>query len=94
MAQPWLRELAEGIEVRLKVVPGSSRDAVAGPLGDRIKVRIAAPPEGGRANRAVEDLLGGLLGRPCRIVAGHGTPLKTLFVAGASAAEVAGVLGG
>src|SRR5690349_990673 len=34
----------------LKVVPGSRRDQIVGGLGDRLKVKVSAPPEDGRAN--------------------------------------------
>lgn len=78
--------------MRLKVVPGASRSGLAGALGDRLKLRVAAPPEDGRANRAVEELLTRLTGRRCAVVAGHGTPLKTVLVAGAEAAALAAVL--
>jgi uncharacterized protein YggU (UPF0235/DUF167 family) len=88
----WVRPVAGGCELRLKVVPGASRAGVAGPLGDRLKVRVAEPPEGGKANRAIGELLGGLLGCPCEVVAGHGTPLKTVLCRGAEAAAVAGLL--
>jgi len=91
---PWLRQVPGGVELRLKVVPGASRSAVAGPLGDRLKVRVAAPPADGRANRAVEELLAGLTGRSCAIIAGHGTPLKTALVAGGEAAAVRAALAG
>lgn len=77
----WLSAAPGGVAIRLKVVPGASRDAVAGALGDRLKVRVAAPPEGGRANRAIEKLLGELTGCTCTVVSGHGSPLKTLLVA-------------
>ena len=50
---PYAADTAEGLHLRLKVVPGASRDAVAGPLGDRLKVRVAVAPEDGKANRAV-----------------------------------------
>ena len=43
---------------------------------------FAAPPEGGRANRAVEDLLSALTGCACTVTAGHGCPLKTVLVPG------------
>ncbi|HAT09259.1 MAG TPA: YggU family protein [Planctomycetes bacterium] len=88
----WLREVAGGVEVRLKVVPGASRSAVTGLLGDRLKVRIAAPPEGGKANQAVEELLGSLTGHRATVVAGHGNPLKSVLLTGATLSEVASTL--
>ncbi len=84
----WARTVAGGVELRLKVVPGASRSAVAGVLGDRLKVRIAAPPEDGRANRAVEELLSRLAGSACSVVSGHASPLKTVVVRGAEEAAL------
>lgn len=84
----WLRTVPGGVELRLKAVPGASRSAVAGVLGDRLKVRIAAAPEGGRANRAIEELLAGSTGCVCTVSAGHGGPLKTVFVAAGAAEAV------
>lgn len=94
MTPAWLRPVADGVELRLKVVPGSSRACVAGPLGDRLKVRVAQPPEGGRANAAVEELLERLTGRPCRIASGHAAPLKLVLVQGGRPDAVATALGG
>jgi len=88
----WLRAVAGGVELRLKVVPGASRSAVAGVLGDRLKLRIAAPPEDGKANRAVEALLSTLTGCPCTVLAGHSSPLKSVLVAGGEAGSVQAVL--
>jgi len=71
------------MELRIKVVPGSSRSAIAGPLGDRLKIRVAAPAEGGKANRAVIALLKEWLGaRDVEIVAGHAHAEKTVRVLG------------
>ncbi len=81
-----------GCTIRLKVVPGSSRSAIAGWLGERLKVRVAAPPEAGKANEAVRRLLAEALGVPPRqvaIIAGESTPEKTVRISGVSADHVA-----
>lgn len=81
-----------GCTIRLKVVPGSSRSAIAGWLGERLKVRVAAPPEAGKANEAVRRLLAEALGVPPRqvaIIAGESTPEKTVLISGVSADQVA-----
>lgn len=74
------------VDIRIKAVPGASRNAVAGVLGDRIKVRVAAPPEGGKANKAILALLADELGvRPSQLelVSGHASSEKTVRVTGA-----------
>lgn len=81
-----------GCTIRLKVVPGSSRSAIAGWLGERLKVRVAAPPEAGKANEAVRRLLAEALGVPPRqvaIIAGESAPEKTVLISGVSADHVA-----
>lgn len=80
----------------VKVVPGARRDEIAGPLGDRLKIRVSAPPEGGRANKAVCALVARALGiraSEVTVVAGHGSPEKTLRIAGRRAEEVRAALG-
>ncbi len=52
--------------IRVKAVPGASRDEIAGTLGDHLKIRIAAPPEAGRANDAIHALIARRLGAPRR----------------------------
>jgi uncharacterized protein (TIGR00251 family) len=74
-------ECATGLELRVKVVPGASRTRVVGLLGDRLKIQVAAPPEGGKANQAVIACLASWLGLPAKVielVAGQSQPLKTL----------------
>jgi uncharacterized protein (TIGR00251 family) len=43
-------------------VPGASRSEIVGVLGDRLKLRVSAPAEGGKANRAIVTLLKDVLG--------------------------------
>lgn len=74
--------------LRVKVVPNASRTAIAGILGDALKLQIAQPPEEGKANRAIVELLVQVLGVPeraVRIVAGSSHSRKTLEIAGVGA---------
>ena len=71
--------------LQLRVSPGASRTGVVGRHGDAWKVRVAAPPEGGRANEAVVRFLADTLGLPRRdvaIVAGHSGRDKIVSLAG------------
>jgi uncharacterized protein (TIGR00251 family) len=47
----------DATRLRVRVSPGAKRAAVVGRYGDAWKVRVAAPPEGGRANDAVVRLI-------------------------------------
>ena len=76
--------------IRVKAVPGASRDEIAGPLGDRLKVRVAAPPEGGKANKAICRLIAKQLGAPAKsveVIAGPTNPEKTVRVSADVAPE-------
>lgn len=81
----------EGALLRLKAVPGAKRDEIAGRLGDRLKVRISAPPEGGKANKAICAPLArelGLRERDVEVVQGGSSPEKTVRIAVAGAASI------
>lgn len=52
----------------LHVQPGASRTEFAGKHGDRIKVRLAAPPQDGKANAALIEFLAAHYGVPRRNV--------------------------
>lgn len=81
---------ASGVRIAVKAVPGASRDQIAGVLGDRLKVRVAAPPEGGKANRAICRVLAEALGVKAAgvaVVAGASSPEKVVRVEGVDAAR-------
>ena len=52
------------MKLRIKVIPSSSNDCITGWLGDTLKVKVKAPPEKGKANKAVIKHLEKLLGLP------------------------------
>ncbi len=92
-----LSSTGDGIRLRIKVVPGASRSKIAGVLGDRLKINVAAPPEGGKANRAVCELIAEALGvavRDVAIIEGQTQPRKTVEVIGVKLCAAAERLNG
>jgi len=77
--------------LHIKVVPGASRDRVAGRLGDALKVQVSAAPERGKANESVIKLIAdtvGLRTNQIQIVRGHAQPRKVLEIQGIEQAEL------
>ena len=84
--------VAGGVEFQLKVGPGASRTRIVGVLGDALKVAVAAPPEGGKANAALMAFLAEAL-RVKRgdvtLVSGATAVAKRVRAMGVDAGEVA-----
>lgn len=75
----------------LRVSPGAARNAVVGRHGRGWKVRVAAAPEGGKANDAVVRLLAETLRVPAQdvaIVSGHGSRDKIVALEGMDTDEI------
>jgi len=80
----------------VKVVPGASRTQMAGAYGDGIRVRVAAPPEKGRANEELLNLLAEALDCPLsclRISSGASSPRKIVEISGMDRAQALARLG-
>jgi hypothetical protein len=91
--EPIANQGCEDVSIRLavKVVPSSSRTAIAGWLGDALKIRVTSAAEDGKANAAVEAALAEALGIPresARIVRGRSSPRKIVEVVGLSGPEL------
>jgi hypothetical protein len=77
--------------ISVTVSPGASRTELVGRHGDGWRARIAAPPERGRANKALVELLAVTLEVPVsslRIVAGRSERVKVVEVADLETVEV------
>lgn len=86
-----IRDVAGGAVLAVKAVPGSSRDRVAGVLGDCLKLAVSAPAEKGKANAAIAELLAKTLGlkkTAVKLIAGQTSARKEFSITGLSADEI------
>jgi uncharacterized protein (TIGR00251 family) len=60
----FLQPSGQGYLLKIHVVPGARQTAVAGLHGGRLKVKVAAPPEKGRANQELLAFLARVLKVP------------------------------
>ncbi len=77
--------------IRLHVQPGAGKTAVVGRHGDAVKVRVAAPPEGGRANDAVVALIAASFDvklAAVTLLSGQSSRAKRIQIDGIAEAEV------
>ena len=86
-----VRDIGGGATFAVKVHPRAKRDAVAGELGDALKVCLTAPPVEGKANEACVRFFAELLQVPrssVTIAAGETSRNKVVRVQGLTAAQV------
>lgn len=84
------------MKLKIKVLPGSSRDSFKGWLDDTLKISVKAAPEKGKANKAVAEVLATVLGVPMsniRILQGHTSSRKIVEIDGLNESEIYQKLG-
>lgn len=91
---PWLHGDSRSgpITLDVHVQPGASRTEVCGEHGGRLKIRLAARPVNGEANRALVEFLADRLAVPQRniqLVRGQSSRAKCLQIAGAAPDRIA-----
>ena len=91
MSRRFVSTAREGTLLNLHVSPGAKSTSVEGLYGEgAIKLKVAAPPVGGKANAEVERFLSKLLGVPrsdVNIIRGASSRDKTVLVRGTTRAE-------
>lgn len=78
-AHPELIDAKDGLLVAVHVQPGAGSTELTGRHGDALKVRVGAPPTGGRANEAVIGLLArtfGIAAKDIELTSGQTSRLK------------------
>jgi len=78
----FMRERSDGIVLKVFVQPKSSKNMIAGPHGDALKIRLTAPPVDGAANKMCVKYLSKCLGIPkssIEILSGHTSRTKQIF---------------
>ncbi len=81
--ESWLKNHAEGTLLLLYIQPGASRTIIAGIHGERLKVKIKAPPRDGEANQALGEYFSEVLGIPkskIYLIRGESSRQKDLLV--------------
>ena len=62
MSEQWYQWDDDDLILRLRVQPRASKDEFAGIHGERMKVRLTAPPVEGKANKHLCKFLAGIFG--------------------------------
>jgi uncharacterized protein len=82
---------AGGTILPVRAQPGARRDAILGTHAGALRVAVSAPPEKGKANAAIRDVLADALGcKPARIdlLSGETARQKRFLIAGLTPGEL------
>lgn len=78
-----LRDHPDGVQVAVWVVAGAAASEITGLHGETLRVRVSAPAEAGKANRAAAALVARALGgRRGQVIAGATARRKQVLVHG------------
>jgi uncharacterized protein (TIGR00251 family) len=92
---PCLQPSADGIILRVRVQPRSSRNQLVGLQGDLLKLKLCSPPVDGAANKSCCDYLAKLFGlsKSCvTLIAGSKARQKRILLQNADLAVIENIL--
>ena len=90
MSKIRIENTADGLTITVKIVPNSSKTALAGLLDAMIKIKVAAPPEKGKANKSLSGFLAKKLGlrkQDITIISGQTSAVKQIQIKGITRQE-------
>ena len=96
MGQVEIEQKGGSVVLEVKVVPKSSRTQIAGALGDKLKIKLRAAPEKGKANDELVKFLSSRLGvkkNQVQIISGQASASKQVRIEGVDATAVRAKLG-
>ncbi len=79
----WLRPHPKGVTLALHIQPGAKKTELVGEHGDRLKIKIKAPPVEGEANLYLIEFLAKLLKVPkskVHLLSGESSRQKLVLV--------------
>lgn len=95
LGELMIKEGKGGIVLQIIVIPNAEANSIVGiePWKKRLKVKIAASPMGGRANRELIKFLSKLFKRDVIIIRGETGREKDILIKNATREEIETVLG-
>ena len=93
----YFRIDGDTIRMEIKAIPGASKTELAGIKDGRLRIRIAAAPEDGKANAEMLNFLSKALGCPkrdLRLISGEKSRLKVIAIPVEFRARVEGIVRG
>ena len=79
----FIQENAKGIVFKVFLQPRASKDMIVGLHGDRLKIKVTAPPVDGQANKRCIQFLAKCLSVPrstLQIISGHNSRNKRVLL--------------
>jgi uncharacterized protein (TIGR00251 family) len=95
MSDPVVTEDGKGVVIAVHAQPGAGKTELVGRHGDALKMRVAVPPERGRANEALGKLLAetfGVKAAAVTVVGGETSRTKRFKVDGVDLETAEGIL--
>ena len=86
-----MEETTQGLLIKVRAVPGASRERLMGLLGDALKVAVTAAPEKGKANKRLLLILARELHLPASrlfVFAGQTSRVKRILIQCWTAAQL------